>query len=132
MDQTYYEDSLSRAPSNLLKESNNADLTEAGLLFKAQVLSENYCRALKFPKRKVLVVNKRKINEVNIVLYNIVILNLLKVDMSLQYMTGIFAMLTYSTYLCKPEHCTSESMNEASKEAYNKNVTEKIWCIDVL
>ena len=52
--------------------------------------------------------------------------------MSLQYMTGIFAMLTYSTYLCKPEHCTSESMNEASKEAYNKNMTEKIWCFDVL
>ena len=61
-----------------------------------------------------------------------VILNLLKVDMSLQYMTGICAMLTYSTYLCKPEHCTSESMNEASKEAYNKNMTEKIWCFDVL
>ena len=46
--------------------------------------------------------------------------------MSLQYMTGICAMLTYSAYLCKPEHCTSESMNEASKEAYNENVTKNM------
>ena len=39
-------------------------------------------------------------------------------------------MLTYLTsYLCKPEHCMSELMKKASRDAYNKKVKEKMRCI---
>ena len=39
-------------------------------------------------------------------------------------------MLTYLTsYLCKPEHAMSELMKKASKEAYGKDVREKMHSI---
>ena len=48
--------------------------------------------------------------------------------MNLQYGTGIYALLTYLTsYLCMPEHHVICKEN-ASKEAYNKKVKEKLWC----
>ena len=47
--------------------------------------------------------------------------------MNIQYVTGIYAMLTYLTsYLCKPEHHMSELMKKATKEAYEKSVTDKM------
>ena len=50
--------------------------------------------------------------------------------MNLEYVTGIYAMLTYLTsYLCKQKHHMSELMKKASKEAYNKNVKKKTWHI---
>ena len=51
---------------------------------------------------------------------------LLKSNMNIQFVTGVYAMLTYLTsYLCKPEHTMSELMKKVSKEAYGKEVTEK-------
>ena len=119
MEQTYDKDILNWVLPTL-QESNNADLTGTDLIHKLQVLSKEYYRALKFLKSKVSVVYKRKLNEVNIGPYNLVIVSLLKTTMNLQYATGIYAMLTYLTYLCKPEYHMSGLMKKASKEAYNK------------
>ena len=51
---------------------------------------------------------KRKPSEVNIGPYNTVILKLLKSNMNLQFVTGVYVMLTCLTsYLCKPENAIS-------------------------
>ena len=66
----------------------------------------------------------------NIGPYNTVILMLLKSNMNIQFVTGVYAMLTYLTsYLCKPEHTMSELMKKVSKEAYGKEVREKMRAI---
>ena len=50
--------------------------------------------------------------------------------MNLQFVTGVYAMLTYLTsYLCKPEHTMSERMKKASKEAYGKGIKDKMLSI---
>ena len=47
--------------------------------------------------------------------------------MNIKCVTGVYAMLTYLlSYLSKPEHTLSELMKMASKEAYIKNIREKI------
>ena len=46
--------------------------------------------------------------------------------MNLQFVTGVYdVMLTYLTYLCKPEH----AMSEASEEAYGKDIKGKMLSI---
>ena len=56
----------------------------------------------------VSILYKRKPSEVNIGPYNTVILELLKSNMNLQFVTGVYVMLTYLTsYLCKPENAIS-------------------------
>ena len=50
--------------------------------------------------------------------------------MSLQFVPGVYAMLTYPTsYLCKPEHTMSKFMKKASKEAYGKDIEGKMLSI---
>ena len=47
--------------------------------------------------------------------------------MNIQYITGVYAVLTYVTsYLCKPEHTISEFMKKASKEACGSSIKEKL------
>ena len=42
--------------------------------------------------------------------------------MNLQFVTCIYAMVTYLTsYLCQSEHAVSELMKKALKEAYGKD-----------
>ena len=80
--------------------------------------------------KKVSILCKRKPFEVNIGPYNTVILRLLKSNMNLQFVTGVYAMLTYLTsYLCKPEHAMSKLMKKASKEAYGKDIKGKMLSI---
>ena len=70
---------------------------------------------------------KQKPCEVKIGPYYTVILKLLKSNMNLQFVTGVYAMLTYLTsYLCKPEHAMSKRMKKASKEAYGKDIKGKM------
>ena len=46
--------------------------------------------------------------------------------MNLQFVTGVYAMLTYLTsYLCKPEHTISKLVKKASKEPYGKNIKNR-------
>ena len=62
--------------------------------------------------------------------YNTVILNLLKSNMNLQFVTSAYAILAYLTsYLCKPEHAMTELMKKASEEPYGKNIKVKILSI---
>ena len=50
--------------------------------------------------------------------------------MNLQYVTGVYAMITYLTsYLCKPEHAISKLMKKASRVAYGKDIKGKMLCI---
>ena len=47
--------------------------------------------------------------------------------MNIQFMTGIYAMLTFlASYMCKPQHTVSELIRNASKESYGRNVREKL------
>ena len=81
-------------------------------------------------EKKVPILYKRKPSEVNIGPYNTVILKLLKANMNLQFVTGLYATLTYLTlYLCKPEHAMSEPMKKASKKAYGKDIKGEMLSI---
>ena len=57
-------------------------------------------------------------------------LSLLKSNMNIQFVTGIYGLLAYLTsYMCKPERNMSELMKKASKEASGKNVKDKLRSI---
>ena len=61
--------------------------------------------------RKLSIHYKRNTNEKDISPYNTVILSLMKSNMNLQYVTGIYGLLTYLTsYLCKSERTMGELM----------------------
>ena len=66
-------------------------------------------------EKKFSILYKRKPRGVNIGPYNTNILKLLKPNMNVQFVTGVYAMLTYLTScLCKSEHGMSELMKKAS------------------
>ena len=46
--------------------------------------------------------------------------------MNIQFVTVVYAMLTYLIYLCKPEHTMSELVKKPSKEAYGKDMRGKM------
>ena len=107
-----------------------SDVTLSQILEECGVTAEQYDNALGCVEKKVSILYKRKPCEVNIGPYNAVILKLLKSNMNLQFVTGVYAMLTYLTsYLCKPEHAMSELMKKASKEAYGKDIKGKMLSI---
>ena len=77
--------------------------------------SEPNLEALAFPKEystgKLSIHYKRKPSEKDISPNNTVILSLIKSNMNLQYVTGIYRLLTYLTsYLCKSEGTMGELM----------------------
>ena len=81
-------------------------------------------------EKKFSILYKRKPCEVNIGPYNTVILKLLNANKNLQFVTGVYAILTYLTsYLCKPEHAMSEPIKKALKEAYRKDIKGKVLSI---
>ena len=83
-----------------------------------------------YVQTQISIIYKRKPNEVSVGPYNTVILSLLKANMNIQYVTGIYAMLTYLiSDLCKPEHHMSELMKKATKEAYGKSVKDQMRSI---
>ena len=50
--------------------------------------------------------------------------------MNLQFVTGVYAMLTYlKSYFCQPKHAISKLMKTASKEVYGKDIKGKIFSI---
>ena len=81
-------------------------------------------------EKKVSIFNKRKPCEVILGPFNTVILKPLNPNMNLQFVTGIYAMLTYLTsYLCKPGHTMSELMKKASNEAHGKNIRDTMHSV---
>ena len=83
--------------------------------WKSVELQQNSMTALGCVEKKASILYKRKPCEVNIGPYNTVILKLLKSNINLQFVTGVYAMLTYlMPYLCKPKHAMSGLMEKAS------------------
>ena len=94
------------------------------------VTAEQYDNALGCVEKKGIYILLKKPCEVNIGPYNTVILKLLKSNINLQFVTGVYSILTYlMSYLCKPEHAMSELMKKASKEAYGKDIKGKMLSI---
>ena len=82
--------------------------------------------------KNVSVVYKRKSCEVNIGTYNTVILKLWKANINIQFVIGVYAMVTYLTsYLCKSEHTMSELTKKASNEAYGKDIRGKMHSLNL-
>ena len=80
--------------------------------------------------KKALIIYKRRPCEKDISPYNTVILSLLKSNMNIQFVMGVYGLLTYLTsYLCKPEHTMSELMKKAYKEASGKDIKENLRSI---
>ena len=66
--------------------------------------------------KKVSVLYKRKPCERNTGPYNTVIFKLLKSNMNLQFVTGVYVMLTYlMSYLRKPEYALSKNYEKGIK-----------------
>ena len=63
--------------------------------------------------------------------HSTVILKLLNSNINLQFVTGVYAMVTCLTpYLFKPKHGMSEFMKKASKEeAYGKDIEDNMFSI---
>ena len=81
-------------------------------------------------KKRVYILFKQKPREVIFGPNNTVILKLLKSNMNLQFVTGVYAMLTYLTsYLCKPKHTMCELMKKASKGTSGKDIKGKMLSI---
>ena len=77
--------------------------------------------------KKITIVYKRKPNEEFVSPYNTVLLSLMKSNMNIQFVTGVYGLLAYLTsYLCKPEHKASELMKKAGKEASGLDLKEKL------
>ena len=94
------------------------------------VTAEQYDNALGCVEKKGIYILLKKPCEVNIGPYNTVILKLLKSNMNLQIVPGVYAKLIYLTsYFCKPEHALSKCMKKASKEAYGKDIKGKTLSI---
>ena len=107
-----------------------SDVTLSQILEECGVTAEQYDNALGCVQKKVSILYKRKPYEVNIGPYNTVILKLLKSNMNLQIVPGVYAKLIYLTsYFCKPEHALSKCMKKASKEAYGKDIKGKTLSI---
>ena len=121
---------IEKVLSYIVTISDLSDVTLSQILEECGVTAEQYDNALGCVEKKVSILYKRKPCEVNIGPYNTVILQLLKANMNLQFVTGVYAMLTYLTsYLCKPEHAMSKLMKKASKEAYGKDIKGKMLSI---
>ena len=74
------------------------------LLDSCGVTYEQYNVALEHSKQKLSLIYKRRPAEKCISPYNPILLNSLKSNMNLQFVTGVYGLLSYLTsYLCKPE-----------------------------
>lgn len=108
-----------------------SDVTLQDLLTSCDVSHSEYSDALQCSQQKVSIIYKRKPCEKYISPYNTVMLSLLKSNMNIQFVTGIYGLLAYlMSYMCKPERVRmSELMKKASKEASGKDVKDKLRSI---
>ena len=71
------------------------DATLTNVLDSCGVTEHEYIQALETMRRKISIIFKRKPNETVISPYNTVLLNLMKSNMNLQFVTGIYGLLAY-------------------------------------
>ena len=106
---------------------DNPAITVQEILIKCELTIQEYYAVLSEAEKDVSIVYKRNPSDVLIGPYNTVIFSCLKANMNIQYITSVYALLTYLTsYLCKPEHNMGELMRKASKEAYGSDVKSKM------
>ena len=107
--------------------SDLSDVTLEDILKSCDLSETEYNNALEDMQKKDSIIYKRRLCEKDISPYNTVILSLLKSNMNIQFVTGIYGVLKYLTsYLCKPEHTMSELMKKASKEATGTDIKGKL------
>ena len=95
------------------------DVTLGDILHTCRLSEKEYNNALETMQKKVYIIYKRRPIEKDISPYNTVILSLLKSNMNIQFVTGVYGLLTYLTsYLCKPEHTMGELMKKSIKGGY--------------
>ena len=95
--------------------------------WKSEITEGQFNNALGCVEKRVYILFKQKACEVIFGPSNTVILKLLKSNMDLQFVTGVYAMLTYltSSYLGKPEHTKSKLMKKGSKGTSGKDIKDK-------
>ena len=104
-----------------------AALSLADILSHLSISHSDYESAVAYIQKRTTIMHHRTPSEVNISPYNTVILMTVKSNMNIQFVTGIYALLTYLiSYLCKPEHTMSELMKKAAKEAGTAEVQQKM------
>ena len=100
----------------LICEDVDCNLEE--ILNSGNVSEHDFYDALHKSNRKLSIHYKQKPNEKYISPRNTVILSLIKSNMNLQYVTGIYGFLTYLTsYLRKSERTMGELMQHVFKES---------------
>ena len=104
-----------------------SELTLQNVLDESGITKGQYDDALEVMDNRVSIVYKRKLNEGYISPYNTVLLSLVKSNMNLQFVTGIYGMILYLTkYLTKVENRMSELMRKVSKESANQDIRAKL------
>ena len=102
-------------------------MTIKDILDSCEVTQDEYDNAMNTMQKSATIHYKRQPNETMISPYNTVLLSVLKANMNLQFVTGVYGLLTYLTaYLCKPEKVMSELMKKASKEATGEGIRGKL------
>ena len=108
-------------------EETGTDVTLEQLLDEADILHEDYVKALQVSLKRTAIILKRRPCETSINNYNPVILRALRSNMDIQYITDIWACIAYITsYMCKPEKNLSELMSAAVKEAETQREKLKV------
>lgn len=115
---------------NIYKRDDLTGIPLTQILLECDIMETDYYDALDYVSNRVTIQYKRKPNEQNVSPYNTVILSLMQSNMNILYVTGMYGVIKYLTsYMCKPERTMSELMKEASKEATNKGVQNKLFAI---
>ena len=116
--------------ANIMSKNDLSGISLNQILSECEISEDEYYDALDYVSSRVTVQYKRKPCERNVSPYNTIILSLMKSNMNLQYVTGMYGVIKYLTsYMCKPERTMSELMKKASKEATNKGVQDKLRAI---
>ena len=110
-----------------VKMIDNDDATLTKVSGSYGVTEDAYIQTLTV-RRKISVIYKKKPNETMISPpYNTVLLNLMKSNMNLQFVTGIYGLLAYlCSYMCKEKGKLDEIMRKVVKESPGLNVREKL------
>ena len=94
--------------------NDRSDMSQSEILEECGVTAEQYDTILGCVEKRSLSY-KQMPSEVIIGSYNAAILKLLKSNINLKFVTGVYTGLTYQTYLCKLEHTMSEVIKKTSK-----------------
>ena len=103
--------------------SDISELTSQDILDESGIIKDQYDNAFEVMDNRVSIIYKRKLNEGCISPYHTVLLSLVKSNMNIQFVTGIYGVILQLTKLMiKVENRMSELMKKVSKEAANQDI----------